>query len=93
MRRLARLTEDQIKHEAKLINILHLIDDFYDLLDILNRQCYMLKRAATSTSWRAERPTPSDRRPVRVRLLAAATGSPSTTRVTHSTPCILHTCF
>ena len=39
-----RFTVDQIKHEAKLINILHLIDDFHELLDVLNQQSYLLKK-------------------------------------------------
>jgi len=37
-------TVEQMKLEAKSINILHQIPDFRELLDILNQQCFLLKK-------------------------------------------------
>jgi len=37
-------TVEMIKYEAKIINILHNIPDMRDMIDILNQQCYLLKK-------------------------------------------------
>ncbi|CAK9114454.1 DNA helicase MCM8 (Minichromosome maintenance 8) [Durusdinium trenchii] len=40
----AHFTVEQMRSEAQQINLLHQIPDFAELVDVLNQQCYLLKR-------------------------------------------------